>query len=32
MYDAMVELMGKEKAGKKLNSHNISLLDKDLLN
>ena len=32
MYDAMVELMGKDKADKKLDSHNISLLDKDLLN
>ena len=32
MYDAMVELMGKEKADKKLNDHDIKLLDKDLLN
>jgi hypothetical protein len=32
MYDAMVELMGKEKADKKLDSYDIKLLDKDLLN
>ena len=33
MYDAMVELMGKEKADKKLKNHDVSLLDnKDLLN
>tara|TARA_R110000824_G_scaffold90516_1_gene221037 strand:- start:14 stop:1219 length:1206 start_codon:yes stop_codon:yes gene_type:complete len=32
MYDTMVELMGKEKADKKLNSHDIRLLDKGLLN
>ena len=32
MYDAMVELMGKEKASEKLNSHNIELLDKNILN
>ena len=32
MYDAMVELMGKEKADKKLNSHDIKLLDEKLLN
>ena len=33
MYDAMVELMGKEKADKKLKNHDVSLLNnKDLLN
>ena len=33
MYDAMVELMGKEKADKKLKNHDVSLLDnQDLLN
>ena len=31
MYDAMVELMGKEKADKKLNSHDIKLLDNNIL-
>ena len=33
MYDAMVELMGKEKADKKLKNHDVNLIDnKDLLN
>jgi len=32
MYDAMVELMGKEKADEKLDSHDIKLLDEGLLN
>ena len=32
MYDAMVELMGKDKADKKLDNYDIILLDKDLLN
>jgi len=32
MYETMVELMGKDKADKKLDSHDIKLLDKDLLN
>ena len=32
MYDTMVELMGKERANKKLDEHDIKLLDKDLLN
>jgi hypothetical protein len=32
MYETMVELMGKEKADKKLDSHDIKLLDKGLLN
>ena len=32
MYETMVELLGKEKADKKLDSHDINLLDKDLLN
>ena len=32
MYETMVELLGKEKADKKLDSHNIKLLDEDLLN
>ena len=33
MYDAMVELMGKEKADKKLKNHDIQLLqNNDLLN
>ena len=30
MYDAMVELMGKDKADKKLDNYDIKLLDKDL--
>ena len=32
MYDAMVELMGKDKADKKLANHDIKLLNENLLN
>ena len=31
MYETMVELMGKEQADKKLDSHDIRLLDRKLL-
>ena len=32
MYETMIEFMGKEKADKKLDNHDIKLLDKELLN
>ena len=32
MYDTMVEYMGAEKANEKLNKHDITLLDKGMLN